>query len=175
VCEEAEMKKYLTLMAGALLFVILISCNLSKLFQKEEEEKPYYPPSDNRSYHPPRSTHSDDNEGTAGLGVQLVTNLRSGVFRVKVNDELKAEHSFTNQAKSKNPLKLKKFMKAQDMEWGKEFKVPAGECKIKVVIEDNQGSRGDRVMNMNFKPNSHHAIRVVVRGAPGDMRVEIVQ
>jgi len=170
------MKKFLTLLVGAVLFAVLISCNLSKLFEKEEEEKPYYPPSDRREYRPPKDTHRDEESGgTAGLGVKLVTNLRSGVFRVKVNDELKAEHSFQNQAKGKNPLKLKKFLKAQDIQWAKEFKVPAGECKIKVVIEDNGGSRDSRVMNMNFKPNSHHAIRVVCRGAPGDMRVEIIE
>jgi hypothetical protein len=169
------MRKYLTLLAGAVLFIVLISCNLSRLFEKEEEEKPYYPPSEGRRSTRSHSDSRSSDEGTAGLGVKLVTNLRSGVFRVKVNDELKAEHSFSNQGKGKSLLKLKKFMKAKDMEWGKEFKVPAGECKIKVVIEDNQGSRGDRVMNMNFKPNSHHAIRVVCRGAPGDMQVEIIQ
>ena len=177
------MKKYLTLLAGALLFVFLISCNLSKLFQKEEacaitcdasavpaqgtaplsvvfmasstvtgctstasyswdfgdqgfsttqntshiyqsagtylwtmtataggvqctksgavtvKSGSYYPPTD-------RPTSGS---GTAGLGVKLVTNLRTGVFRVKVNDELKAEESFHNEAKGKNLLKLKKF------------------------------------------------------------------
>ena len=124
--------------------------------------------------------HSDDTrpstptgKGNAGIGVKLVTNLRSGVFRVKINGEVKAETSFSNQASGKNILKLNKLLKAKDYEWGKEFKVPAGDCKIKLVIEDNQGSRGERVVNLNLKPGQHQFLRVVVRGAPGDMRVEM--
>jgi hypothetical protein len=119
----------------------------------------------------PHSTSSGG--GNAGIGIKLVTNLRSGVFRVKINDEVKAEHSFHNEAKGKNPFKPKQLFKAQDYEWEKEFKVSAGDCKIKLVIEDNQGSRGEKVINLNMKPNQHRFLRVVVRGAPGDMRVEM--
>lgn len=112
-------------------------------------------------------------EGTAGIGVKLVTNLRTGVFRVKINNELMAEHSFHNEGVSKNILRPKKLLKAKEYEWAKEFKVPAGDCKIKFVIEDNQGSRGEKVININLKPNQHKFFRVVVKGAPGDIRVEM--
>lgn len=121
-------------------------------------------------YKPP-STSSGG--GNAGVGIKLVTNLRSGVFRVKINGEVRAEHSFSNQAKGKSLLNPKKFLKAKDYEWAKEFKVPAGNCKIKLVIEDNQGSRGEKVINLDLKPNQHKFLRVVVRGAPGDIRVEM--
>ncbi len=127
-----------------------------------------------------KTYHSDYTEpstptgkGNAGVGIKLVTNLRTGVFRVKINDELKAETSFSNQASGKNVLKPNKLFKAKDYEWAKEFKVPAGDCKIKLVIEDNQGSRGAKTVNLNLKPGQHQFLRVVVRGAPGDMRVEM--
>lgn len=146
-----------------------VSCTRSGSIQVEGRGG-YYPPSDrNEGTHPSTSSGS----GNAGVGIKLVTNLRSGVFRVKINGELKAEHSFSNQAKGKNILKPKKLLKAKDYEWGKEFKVPAGDCKIKLVIEDNQGSRGEKVINLNMKANQHKFLRVVVRGAPGDMRVEM--
>ncbi|MFB3850690.1 MAG: PKD domain-containing protein [Acidobacteriota bacterium] len=144
-----------------------VSCTRSGSIQVEG--RGYSQPSDDGER--PPSTSSG--EGNAGVGIKLVTNLRSGVFRVKINGELKAEHSFHNEAKGKNILKPKKLLKAKDYEWGKEFKVPAGDCKIKLVIEDNQGSRGEKVINLNMKANQHKFLRVVVRGAPGDMRVEM--
>lgn len=247
------MKKPFLILAGLLLFFLLISCNLSNLFQKEEPKvncdasvspnsgyaplqvafianatvtgtKDFvtytwdfgdgqfstsqntshtYRKSGNyiwtltatagdaqctksgsifvegRSYQ--RGSSEDDGQppstssggGNAGVGIKLVTNIRSGVFRVKINGEVKAEHSFHNEAKGKNPLKPKQLLKAKDYEWGKEFKVPAGDCKIKLVLEDNQGSRGEKVINLNLKPNQHKFLRVVARGAPGDMRVEM--
>lgn len=247
------MKKILTFSVGVLLFAVLLSCNLSKLFEKKEapcevtcdatasttsgtaplsvvfmanatvtgctQPAVYswdfgdqgFSTSRNtsHSYNSPgtylwtmtatagtarcvksgaitvekRIIYSQDDGGdykqttsgggTAGLGVKLVTNLRTGVFRVKINNELKAEHSFSNS--QKNLKSLKKFMHTKDSEWAKEFKVPAGDNKIKLVIEDNQGSRGTKVVPMHFKAGQHHALRVVVRGAPGDMRVEVIE
>ncbi|GEM_PF-1706956 len=137
------------------------------------EGRGYYPPTQSDDDSTPPPTTSSGSGGTAGVGIKLVTNLRSGVFRVKINGELKAENSFHNEGREKNILKPKKLFKAKDYEWAKEFKVPAGDCKIKLVIEDNQGSRGERVINLNLKPNTHRFLRVVVRGAPGDMRVEM--
>lgn len=248
------MKKTLAIIVGIVLFVVLISCNLSSLFQKEEPkinceatatpDSGYAPlqvafmanatvtgtkefvtytwnfgdgqisTSQNTSHtyrksgnytwtltasvagvqctrsgsvivegrggYPPAQRDNDSSPpttsqggGTAGVGIKLVTNLRSGVFRVKINGEVRAENSFHNEAKGKNPLKLKQLFKAKDYEWGKEFKVPAGDCKIKLIIEDNQGSRGEKVINLNLMPNTHKFLRVVVRGSPGDMRVEM--
>ncbi|MCX7829669.1 MAG: PKD domain-containing protein [Acidobacteria bacterium] len=147
-----------------------VSCTRSGSIQVESKGG-YYPPSSDEEGERPPTTSSGG--GNAGIGIKLVTNLRSGVFRVKINGELKVDHSFSNQAKGKNILKPKQFLKAKDYEWGKELKVPAGDCKIKIVIEDNQGSRGEKVINLNLKANQHKFLRVVVRGAPGDMRVEM--
>lgn len=124
-----------------------------------------------KDYEPP--TPQSPSKGMAGVGIKLVTNLRSGVFRVKINGEVVTEHSFSNQKVGKNVFKPKKLLKASEYEWAKEFKVPPGDCKIKLVIEDNQGSRGEKVINLNLQPNQHKFLRVIVKGAPGDIRVEM--
>lgn len=245
------MKKWLTLLAGAALFAVLISCSLTDMFAKKEcqvicdasaapnsgtaplsvvfmgnatvtecKERPFYlwdfgdggtSTSQNTSHiyqsagtyvwtltvtagggqatksgsvtvEEKRTYYRGDDDsdrpavsgsGNAGLGVKLVTNINSGLFRVKVNDEVVAEHSFQNS--KKNIKNLKKFLRTKDIEYARELKVPAGNNKIKFHIQDDQGSVGNKVMNVNFKPGQHHAYRVVVRGAPGDIRVEVIE
>lgn len=246
------MKKWLTLLAGAILLTILISCSLTDMFAKKEcqvicdasaapnsgtaplsvvfmgnatvtdcKERPFYlwdfgdggsstsqntshiyqsagtyvwtltatagtaqatksgtvTVEEKKTYYHDSSDDTDQpavaGSGNAGLGVKFVSNLNSGVFRVKVNDQVVAEHSFQNS--KKNIKNLKKFLRTKDIEWARELKVPAGDNKIKFHIQDDQGSVGNKVMNVHFKPGSHHAFRVVVRGAPGDIRVEVIE
>jgi PKD repeat protein len=247
------MKKWLTLLAGAVLLTILISCSLTDMFAKKEcqvtcdasaapnsgtaplsvvfmgnatvtdcKERPFYfwefgdggtSTSQNTSHvyqsagtyvwtltvnaGTAQATKSgsvtveekktyyyrdrdDDSSGpvtttggNAGLGVKLITNINTGLFRVKVNDQVVAEHSFQNS--KKNIKNLKKFLRTKDLEWARELKVPAGNNKIKFHIQDDRGSVGNKVVNVHFKPGQHHAYRIVVRGAPGDMRVEVIE
>lgn len=101
----------------------------------------------------------------AGLGVIFVTNVRTGVFRVKIDGEKVFDHSFSG----------KRSGKAKEQRFEREFKFPPGEHKFKFVCEDNQGSRGVKEMAMVFKPGEHKVVRIVVKGAPGDIKLELLE
>lgn len=101
----------------------------------------------------------------AGLGVIFLTNVRTGAFRVKVDDEKLIDHSFMG----------KQSGKADEKRFERELKFPPGEHKFKFVCEDNQGSKGVKEMAMVFKPGEHKVVKVVVKGAPGDIKLELIE
>lgn len=198
-------KKLLTIVVGLILAVVLVSCNLSNLFKGKEEvqppaqeeqqtqppakeqqppQVPVTPPPPQKPKEtkpkPPAETQKPAEETKpkeetkpaeekkvpeAGLGVIFVTNVRTGVFRVKVDDEKQIDHSFSG----------KQSGRADEQRLERELKFPPGEHKFKFVCEDNQGSKGVKEMTMVFKPGEHKVVKVVVKGAPGDIKLELLE
>lgn len=101
----------------------------------------------------------------AGLGVIFITNIRTGVFRVKMDDEKIYEQFFQGR----------KSGKAEELRFEKEFKFEPGSHKFKFVCEDNQGSRGIKELDLNFQPGQHKVIKITAKGAPGDIKLEMIE
>jgi len=192
-------KKLLTLIVGVVLAAILISCSITDMFKKKAEE-PQQPPAEEQTEPPPPppteppptpppkkpvtppvtpkdTTKPVDDKGTAtpaeeevkvpkaGLGVIFVTNVRTGAFRVKMDDEKVIDHSFQGKERGK----------ADEIRHEQELKFPPGEHKFKFVCEDNQGSKGVKEMALVFNPGQHKVVKVIVKGAPGDIKLEILE
>lgn len=197
-------KKLLTIIIGIILVAVLVSCNWSNLFKGKEEVTPPEqeqqqteppaeeqqppqqpvtpppPPPKETKPKPPAETQKPAEETKpeeetkpveeekvpqAGLGVIFVTNVRTGAFRVKVDDEKLIDHSFAG----------KQSGKAEEQRFERELKFPPGEHKFKFVCEDNQGSKGVKEMAMVFKPGEHKVVKIVVKGAPGDIKLELLE
>jgi hypothetical protein len=192
-------KKLLTLLVGLMLVAVLVSCNFSNLFkgkeevpppqQEEQETQPPPPPEETKPVTPPKkpvtpppkdTTKPADKTTTgtagteeavtepvpkAGLGVIFVTNVRTGAFRVKIDDEKVIDHSFAG----------KKGGKAEEMRFERELKFEPGERKFKFVCEDNQGSKGVKEMALVFNPGQHKVVKIIVKGSPGDIKLEILE
>jgi hypothetical protein len=196
-------KKLLTLLVGLILAAILVSCSITDLFNKKEETPP--PAQEEQETQPPppppetqkpvtkptkpvappkdttkpadknttgetktaEETAAEENIPKAGLGIIFVTNVRTGAFRVKVDDQKPPaiDHSFAG----------KKGGKAEEQRYEQELKFPPGEHKFKFVCEDNQGSKGIKEETFVFKPGQHKVVRITVKGAPGDIKLEIVE
>jgi hypothetical protein len=101
---------------------------------------------------PPKSEH-------AFLGVIFVTDMKAGAFKVKTNEETIMDHSFSG-----NNIRV-----------ARELKVPAGTQTLKFVVINDKGVRGIRTLDVNYKPKSHHTIRVVNKESPGNISLEILE
>lgn len=137
--------------------------------QPPQQEKPKTktpPPKETpKELEQPQTTEEAEEVPPAGMGIIFVTNVRTGVFRVKMDDEKIIEHSFSG----------KKSGKAEEQRFTREIKFVPGEHKFKFVCEDNQGSRGVKELSLSLKPREHKVIKVTVKGAPGDMKLEILE
>lgn len=103
----------------------------------------------------------------AGLGVIFVTNVRTGAFRVKMDDQKPPaiDHSFAG----------KKGGKAEELRFERELKFEPGAHKFKFVCEDNEGSKGIKEIDWNFSPGQHKVVKITVMGAPGDIKLEVIE
>lgn len=198
-------KKLLTFLAGIILAAVLLSCSLTDMFKKKEEPptqppqeeqvEPPQPPVEETEPPPPPpqekpSTPAPSKPSTkpaepvkpaepaepaveeekvpkAGLGVIFITNVRTGAFRVKMDDQKPPaiDHSFAG----------KKGGKADELRFERELKFEPGAHKFRFVCEDNEGSKGVKELDMNFAPGQHKVVKVVVKGAPGDIKLEILE
>jgi type IV secretory pathway VirB10-like protein len=202
-------KKMLVLLFGLVLFVFLVSCNLSNLFKKgetqeetppqaQQEQQSEQPQSSETTEQPPQivpppqppkkaepksgetkttaesqseeqkaeeATKEEEKVPMAGMGVIFVTNVRTGAFRVKIDDDKVIDHTF--QGKSSG--------KADEIRYEKELKFPPGDHKFKFVCEDNQGSKGTKELSLSLQPREHKVVKVTVKGAPGDIKLEILE
>lgn len=109
----------------------------------------------------------EENLPKAGLGVIFVTNVRTGAFRVKIDDQKPPaiDHSFQG----------KKGGKAEEIRHEQELKFPPGNHKFKFVCEDNEGSKGVKEIDLGFAPGQHKVVKITVKGAPGDIKLEIIE
>ncbi|HNQ77543.1 MAG TPA: hypothetical protein PK747_08905 [Acidobacteriota bacterium] len=197
-------KKLLTLLVGIVLAAVLLSCSLTDMFKKKEEpppqppqeeqveppqppveeteppppppqEEPVTPPPSKPKTKPaepvkseePAEPVEEEKIPKAGLGVIFITNVRTGAFRVKIDDQKPPaiDHSFAG----------KKGGKADELRFERELKFEPGAHKFRFVCEDNEGSKGVKELDMNFAPGQHKVVRVVVKGAPGDIKLEILE
>lgn len=198
-------RKIVTLIIALILVMVLVSCNLSNLFKGKEEvpppaqeeekpveqppateeqepKEPVNPPTPPKEVKPKQPAETkkpveetkpkeetkpveEEKVPEAGLGVIFVTNVRTGAFRVKVDNEKIIDHSFQG----------KQSGKAEEKRFERELKFPPGEHKFKFVCEDNQGSKGVKEIAMVFKPGEHKVVKVVVMGAPGDIKLELLE
>ncbi len=198
-------RKLLTLLVGIILAAVLLSCSLTDMFKKKEEpppqpqeeqveppqppaeeqaeppqqppttppaEKPVTPPPAKKDTTKPAEPAKPEEPAVeeekvpkAGLGVIFVTNVRTGAFRVKMDDEKVIDHSFQG----------KKSGKADEIRHEQELKFPPGEHKFKFVCEDNEGSKGVKEMALVFAPGQHKVVKIIVKGAPGDIKLEILE
>lgn len=197
-------KKLLTLFVGIILAAVLLSCSLTDMFKKKEEpppqppqeeqveppqppveeteppppppqEEPVTPPPSKPKTKPaepvkpeePAEPVEEEKVPKAGLGVIFITNVRTGAFRVKIDDQKPPaiDHSFAG----------KKGGKADELRFERELKFEPGAHKFRFVCEDNEGSKGVKELDMNFAPGQHKVVRVVVKGAPGDIKLEILE
>lgn len=191
-------KKLLVLLVGLTLAAVLLSCGITDLFkgkeeaeprQQEEEtvvppaeevvpppEEPVAPPPAKEATEPAKPkpkepakpeepAKEEEKVAKAGLGVIFVTNVRTGEFRVKIDNKLIIEHSFSG----------KKGGKAEELRFERELKFEPGNRNFKFVCEDNQGSKGVKELPLVFNPGQHKVVKISVIGAPGDMKLEILE
>ncbi|MGC8762285.1 MAG: hypothetical protein ACP5VN_01425 [Acidobacteriota bacterium] len=198
------MKKTAVLILGAVLVLLLASCDLSNLFKPkppaEETNQPANdvvppppagtqpggttttrPPSTSTgkppygtpaqgtttpsTTTPPPATTQPQNPVTppkdehAFLGVIFVTDMQAGAFKVKTDKETLMDHSFSGK----------------HVRVTRELKVPAGSQTLKFIVFNDKGVRGIRTLDVNYKPKSHHTIRVVNKKSPGNIVLEVLE
>ena len=186
------MKKNLAIIGCAVLVVLLLSCDLFKKKDEEDFNAPTNEPqvqqpaqptqshpanlgADNiqppaatnvpdETTEPPAAVEEPVKKEKAGFGMIFVTNIKTGTLKVKVDKKVKLTHSFQRGSS----------ISSKDLEFDKEFKVKAGPHKVKFIVTDDAGSRGVKAMDMNFQPNSHHVFKVIVKGAPGDIVLQMI-
>jgi len=203
------MKKTAVLILGAVLVLLLASCDLSNLFKPKapqgETEQPSNdvvpPPAAGEETQPPAGTRPPSTSTTrppststgrpatgtpasgtstttpppaattpatpvpppreehAFLGVIFVTDMEAGAFKVKTDKETLMDHSFSGK----------------NVRVTRELKVPAGTQTLKFIVFNDKGVRGIRTLDVNYKPKSHHTIRVVNKESPGNISLEILE
>ena len=186
------MKKNLAIITCAVLVLLLLSCDLFKKKDEEDINAPTNEPQVQQPAQPtqthtatqtpttvqtPEATNTPDTTSEtpevekpvtkkekAGFGMIFVTNIKTGTLKVKVDKKVKLTHSFQRGSS----------FTRKNLEFDKEFRVKAGPHKVKFIVTDDAGSRGVKAMDMNFKPNSHHVFKVIVKGAPGDIVLQMI-
>ncbi|MEW5764750.1 MAG: hypothetical protein ACOYXN_03805 [Acidobacteriota bacterium] len=195
------MRKWLVVLLGATLVVLLASCNLSNLMkggQQETNEVANEPASPPETETPPSATTpsgtqttrpttpstqgstrpttpstqgttpstqpvtpppAEVREAKAFLGVIFITDLKEGMFRVKSDTDTLLDHSFSGK----------------DIRVERELKVPAGTQTLKFIVINKAGARGIRTLDVNYKPRTHHTVRVVCKESPGNIALEILE
>ena len=63
----------------------------------------------------------------------------------------------------------------KDVRVTRELKVPAGTQTLKFIVFNDKGVRGIRTLDVNYKPKSHHTIRVVNKESPGNITLEVLE
>ncbi len=197
------MKKTAVLILGAVLVLLLASCDLSNLFkpkpqgETEQTSNDVVPPPAGEESRPPAGTQppttttrlpststtpppsGTSTQGTtqppatvqpttpvtppkeehAFLGVIFVTDMEAGSFKVKTDKDTLMDHSFSGK----------------DVRVTRELKVPAGSQTLKFIVFNDKGVRGIRTLDVNYKPKSHHTIRVVNKESPGNIVLEVLE
>lgn len=189
------MKKTAVLILGAVLVLLLASCDLSNLFkpkpqgETEQTSNDVVPPPAGEESRPPAGTRppatttrppsGTSTQGTtqppattppttpvpppkeehAFLGVIFVTDMEAGSFKVKTDKDTLMDHSFSGK----------------DIRVSRELKVPAGSQTLKFIVFNDKGVRGIRTLDVNYKPKSHHTIRVVNKESPGNIVLEVLE
>ena len=90
------------------------------------------------------------------IGVVFTTNLAQGTFRVKVDEAVLLDHSFSGEK----------------TRVARELKAEPGKRMVRFVVTDAKGVRGLREETMNLESGKHYTLRVVNTDTPGNIVVE---
>ena len=102
----------------------------------------------------------------AGLGVIFVTEeMKSGLFRVKVNDEKLVEHTFERGSS----------LTDKEIRVERELTFPAGESTLKFIVQDSEGMKAFKEHTMVFEPKAHHVIKIECDENPSSMTLKILE
>ena len=107
----------------------------------------------------PATTETPVKVKKAGLGVIFTTDLEKGSFRLKSDNDILIDHTFSGK----------------DVRVTRELLLPAGAHQLKFVVADEKGARGVRTMDVTYQPGTHHVIKVQGGKSPGDITLIILE
>ncbi|MGA9752483.1 MAG: hypothetical protein WBS54_11915 [Acidobacteriota bacterium] len=107
----------------------------------------------------PATTETTAKGKKAGLGVIFTTDLEKGSFRLKSDNDVLIDHTFSGK----------------DVRVTRELLLPAGAHQLKFVVADERGARGVRTMDVTYQPGTHHVIKVQGGKSPGDITLTILE
>lgn len=120
-------------------------------------------PAETRAPAEPAAPTADSKAQRAGLGVIFVTDVKEGIFRVKVDNAKVFETAFQGGSFGSKETRVEK-----------ELRLDSGDRHLKFAVVDKSNGRVVvREYTMGFKPKSHHVVKLTLTGNDNAMNLEI--